>query len=500
MRVKRVFSLLLALCLLCGCADTAARPDTDFSALSYETCDADGFLADCGRLASARPREAVRLYRALYGELTELRTRAALAQLLSRTGTDCAEVRVEESEATDALKTALRDALCTRAKKALTRELGEALSSALAEYEPLTDRERELASRESELTARYNEILRAPLSLRAKAERTAKLLTELIALREEAASIRGYDSYAAFAYREKYGRDCAPEETETLEIALRSLAKAYFALPAAQELPAREYGAEELSDLLLLCAEAVSPRCAEAAAYLREQELLYFSEEETALSGAFTVYLPALHAPCLFVPISRSEDALRSTLHEFGHAYALLRNADISLLAGAESFDLCEFHSAGMELLCAETLGEERTLSKLIESAIGGCIGDELAQSLYASPPADAEELTERVRSIYESYGISLSAESAEELWVYDTRLLSAPFYSLSYTAGALTALSLCGREDARELYLALAERGTGGIAFRALLAEYALPDFLREPEQCCETALERLSVLRGNT
>ena len=189
--------------------------DVHFDDMHWELYDMTEFIALSDELAAADSAEkAEELYDRLLNEYVRLRTYSALAWIdfYASGGQDetladaCQKLDEMVVDAGDRLFSASGKALKGDAAAAFAAYLGEELAAELAEYEDLTDRERELLARETELTLRYNELIEQDDSdLTGLNKQLGEIFLELVGIRNELAGSSGYDTYAEYAYKEIYG-------------------------------------------------------------------------------------------------------------------------------------------------------------------------------------------------------------------------------------------------------------------------------------------------------
>lgn len=130
----------------------------------------------------------------------------------------CQTLDGQANTALDSLRTALSQVLAGPLGEEFSAVwLEDELTEALAEYQQVGDRESEIIARESELQLEYNRLMaRDDLSAPELNSAAGKIFQELVQIRNEFASLQGYESFPAYAYEAYYGRDYTPEDAAAL--------------------------------------------------------------------------------------------------------------------------------------------------------------------------------------------------------------------------------------------------------------------------------------------
>ncbi|MBR6209418.1 MAG: hypothetical protein IKQ69_10505 [Oscillospiraceae bacterium] len=496
--------------------------DVDFGDMQWFLYDLGPFEDRAEELSRAEDEEAAEtLYRWLLTEYTRLQTLDELAWIdfYYYGGEECSD----RCQTTDEMLSTAGDTLHLAVSRVLNGPLGESFAAWLGEedsymlsdYQEMSDRELELSLRETELTLEYNDLLmdenlsQARLGLEA-----ADIFLELVAVRNELAELRGYASYADYAYQAIYGRDYTPEDAAALCDALRPYARLYyrdccyckaFYVKLGREA---EKSPEQLMELLREYAPRVSPRAAAAQAYMEEHGLFLLGSRGDIADLGFTTTLEYYRAPFLYNCLSGDLYDIGSMFHEFGHYYDAFVNPSPNPLTSGGSYDIFEIHSTGLEALSYfwydelfDTIAEEARiycLDGLIYNIISGCEYDEFQRYAYSHPELTAEELCDAYVSIHESYGGTVWDEEDRYYWVNVSHNFESPFYYISYAASALAAAQIwsLAREDfdaALDLYNRLVALGAYDTPYCQLLLETGLSVFTDGLDACLSDALESL-------
>ena len=471
--------------------------DVHYDDMRWELYDMTDFNLRADALAaSGTAAEAIEHYDWLMNEYARLSTYATLAMIefYASGGKDQAlaqsRQQLEDSlvDAGDKLYAAVSKALAGGAAKGFSAYLGEDLTEKMSGYETISDRERELLSRETELTLRYNElVVRTDIGITALNRMLGEILLEMVRIRNELAEINGYETYAQYAYENTFGRDFTPEDAAALSEAIKPYARAYFRdnyYCSAFGRPLRDFSAGELMDLLREYAPRISPKAAEAQRYMEDHGLYIIESAAVISSVGFTTVLPMYNAPILYDALIGTYDVTR-VFHEFGHYCDAYWNPAPDLISESGSFDVFEIHSTSMEVLMLtwydEIFGEEAdrarifTLDRLLSDTVTGCLFDEFQQYVYAHPDMTVDELNQAYYDIASSYGVKLYTRSARYSWMYVNHTFEYPFYYISYavsTLASLQVLSLSERDmnAAIELYNRLIELGAYEKSYKEVL------------------------------
>lgn len=532
---KRIISLLLAMLLALSAAPAALAEEagvreTDFftkqphsslqyEEMSYEHLELEPFLEETNAiralLKEPSNEEAVRRrYGALSDRMDLAVTMLTLAMIRSYQDTGDQALAEEVTYATllctdmqDAYLLLLQDVLASPCGGFLREQFSDEEIAAFLEYESLSDAERDLVSREAELTSQYlsayarisvdcqgrtwrqEDISAALLSGELNAEAYASLRTalaqarnqalgeiylELAELRRELAQLAGYEDYAAYCYEAVHWRDYAPEDLHDFYGAVKS-----YIVPLYEDLytlyrsePAygtayTDYSGSAALDLIEPYLGQLSSEMAEAFTYMREQGLYDTDRSRTKGNMVFTTILPSYGAPFYFgnpgsTPGSGIYDFC-TTVHEFGHYNHFYWHPCGWLTSDGP--DTSEVHSQGLELLFShfypEIFGEGSDevilyeLVFLLSNIADGCLHDELEQFVYENGDVTLEQINRKYRQLCGEYGMADPDDPREELygWVDVNHLFTQPFYYISYAVSAAGAFSFW--LDAQDDYFA---------------------------------------------
>lgn len=495
------------------CAD-GVHADVDFADMRWYLYDPSDFYERADRLAVTQDEaEARELYRWLLDEYARLSTLDELAWIDFYTfGTEADSAACQATDdllvvAGDRLQTAIAQRLRGESSGAFTAFVGEKAAEALSDYEEMSDREVALSNRETELQLEYNDTIdRDDLRMSELNRRAGEIYLELIAIRNELARYRGYDSFAEYAYDAYYARDYSPADAAALCEQIKPYARRYFqncyycdAFYADMD-GTDERTPEELVAMLREYAPRISPVAGQAQEYMESHGLYRISGEIAELG--FTTNLSYYNAPFLYNSVSGSIGDIQSCFHEFGHYYDAYINRPENALTDMGSFDIFEIHSTGLEALSYgwydEIFGHRAEeariwcMDSLMYNIVDGCIFDEFQQYVYSHPVETVEELNEAYARIQEEYGLSANRKSDSYRWMRVSHNFESPFYYISYAASALASVQIWSRSQvdrdaALALYNALVEKGAYDYGYCELLSEMGLAVFTDGVRPCLE-------------
>ena len=276
----------------------------------------------------------------------------------------------------------------------------------------------------------------------------ARILAELVALRQEMAAWAGYDSYPEFAWDFYYYRDYTPEQAGAyLEQIREELVPLYRELNQEDPFAAgwEDCSEKEVFGYVRSAAEAMGGVTAEAFRLLEQAELYDISSDSRKSGMSFEVYLSKYYEPYVFLTGSESRYDCLTFAHEFGHFAT-----DYAAAGSTAGIDVLEIFSQGMEYLslCYGEGGEE-----LVELKLADCLCTYVEQAAYAAfeekmYSLTGEELTaENLLALYEQvctdYGFDSMADWESWDLVTVQHYYSNPMYIISYVVSNDAALQL---------------------------------------------------------
>lgn len=362
----------------------------------------------------------------------------------------------------------------------------------------------ELSGREEELIAEYAEVS-------GDSDACAKIFTELVEVRMQIAEAFGYGSYADYAHRELYGRDYSAEQTAAFSDAVARSFSGMFEDIFNATMIVRG-GTEGMSEeeTIARIGEVMGEINGELKStfdYMLSNGLMNasYSDTKNKVSGAYTVVLPRLRVPYMYINPSRSyedgpADAARNIIHEFGHFSALLNDPALDTksieLTGSFSMDTCEVHSQGLESLAESYYGRlfgsgaslERymRLMKCVGAMLDGCMFNELQTRVYDEGITSVDEINKIMTELLKKYyDLEYTESAAQGLWTSMMHNFEAPMYYLSYAVSGAAALQLLieaetDMDGAVDKYMKISALG-GYVPFREALMTAGFDDVFSE-------------------
>ncbi len=446
------------------------RADVDFSELSYISYDLEDLkdytdpiyeMAENG----ASQEEFEDAFFALYDEIYYIYTLYEIIDERSYADASDTEAAQEAVKAADTYSRAYDEymlamrAVAESENSALIEEVyGQDFTEYFKTYEPSTDEDLELGSRESTLVQQYYTLIGEP---EVDFEAVGETFLELVELRNRQAKLAGFDSYAEFAYSGVYSKDYTPQDAETVWQG----AKEYFApllaelgesaVEIADELSAPgtlDASPESVLGALGRGVSQISPELREAYDYMMEHGLYDISIDSSKVNTGYTSLLYYFNEPYIFNCATGTFVDYTDTFHEFGH-FANYYYTTADLLFGIQDYDLSELQSQGMEVLFTFMYDQffepeiadamrDYTLLDLAYSVLEGALYDEFLQRVYSEENLTVERVNEIYAELYEEYGY-VPYEGYETEWMYVSHNFEAPFYYISYAVSALAALEI---------------------------------------------------------
>ncbi len=300
---------------------------------------------------------------------------------------------------------------------------------------------------------------------RKRNEALGGIFCELAAVRSEIGHTMGYDNYADYAYALQ-GADYTTQEAAAFcETVLEWFEPVDIMLDEiyTEEIMRAEAQAQiSPTDALPLLEKALTTggypsAMANALRYMQDNALYDFGGGPNRMPTAYTTLLNDYTAPFLFINTDTFPGA-DTLFHEFGHFYNYYCSANPDWY-DADSLDLAEVHSQGLELLMMDAYDEIYgadaegmacgVFQNLVGSVLQGCMEDEFQQAVYANPSMTLDEMNALHAELSQKYiGYPLMYE-----WVEINHNYEAPCYYISYATSAVSALELwtVAQEDRTE-------------------------------------------------
>ncbi len=328
----------------------------------------------------------------------------------------------------------------------------------ILEYEPMTEEQKELSNRETELSLKYDELYIADYTvningvdydmdtisvayeageitveeyftgfadiLDQRNQALGALYLELVDVRTQLAQSYGYDNYADYAYEEIYDRDYTPEELEEyrqqvieymvpLEHDLYDMLMGDTTYDSMWEA---EMSEQDCLDNLEKYLPEISDDMLISYKYMVEHGMCDLSVDEQKAPGGYTTQIYVYNAPFMFNCADGTISDMGTLIHEFGHYNQMYFASEDEWLYSYNNLDVAEIHSQGLELLfldhSEDIYGENAyavqlyTLMNMAYACVEGVKEDAFQYEVYSNPEGlTIEKLNEIYYDCCEEYG-----------------------------------------------------------------------------------------------
>ncbi len=344
--------------------------------------------------------------------------------------------------------------------------VGEVSFDYFAEYEDMTDQEKEWKKRETELVTEYNSMMDeyGDLIWSQDAfvnEKVGPIFMELLKLRTDMARYYGYDNYADYADENVFYRDYDKAAAEKFHKAVKQISGRYYDLLYYSnayfgiENVYTSMKPDEIIGKLQSIGSRISPLAEEYSRLLKDYKLYDISDASGRLDAAYTTSFETTRSAYIFVTSDGGPRDFMTMTHEFGHFINMNLVPNPNLFVYGSSMDLNEIHSNGFEALCTkyykEVYGENepaavsRCLIELLMNVVDGCIYDEFQRRVYENPDMTLEEINDCFESTVFEYG---DFYMNKYIWQYVNHNFESPMYYLSYAASGIVALQIWAKSQ----------------------------------------------------
>lgn len=335
------------------------------------------------------------------------------------------------------------------------------------------------------------------------------LYSEFVVNSNQIAQLSGYDNYYEYASELVYVRDYEKAEREAFRgyvaeyivpiynESYQWYQDAYDNLDREGKGLFRNLMFDDYQDLeedyLDEYFASLSPSVTEGMQHMFVNDNYVVTSSRKSYDGAFTVSV--YDDPfCYFGPGYQN---VFTVIHEIGHYYAELCS-DTSWV----SYDLCETHSQGNEMLYLKYLEGELPedvydaimyyqLYYFAELIVQATLVDDFEERVYTTPDIASyttEDFDGIVAEVLADYGIDASDEYMHECvaWLWRNIGVSSPVYYLSYATSAMASLNIYGQsvEDydaAVEAYRKIQEEVDEEHTFMVTLENADIPSVFEE-------------------
>lgn len=524
-------------------SDHPARPSGTVSigdgTFTYEEYDPSDFYDSCEELislASGNDADAViSLYADLLDEYTYIDENGSILYVAySENPSDeylsdqYIEIDKMSQECADKLLTAIKaicDGPCANDFKTY---VGEEYFDAYSEYEPLTNEQSDLFSKETELVDEYYSAIEdaeydgTPDSELANI--VGPIYLELVQVRTEIAKSYGYDNYADYADENIYCRDFTAEDIEKFCDTVKKFSPEYYDLlynSSAYYMPyyymdVNPTTRELLSDLQKY-GSMISPLTETSSKLLIDNNLYSIGSSDERMSGAYTISFEESDTPFIFATTDGNATDFTTLTHEFGHFTAFTLNPNPNnLIYSYGSLELSEIHSNGLQALYSyyfdDIFGnyagamEAYTVINLLSNVVDGCLLDEFQRKIYADPDMTLDEVNKLYQDLCKEYGDPYSSmyEDADYWWIHVSHSFESPMYYFSYAASGIVALQIwltseTDMDKAVSIWEQIVEAGPYAYGYMELLEEVGVSDFTNTASVAATSEMA-LNFIKNNT
>lgn len=459
------------------------------------------------------------LYEEIIEEVTKAETCHALSQIAyysdvfdEESGRRQQEILEDAIDMQDKAYSALSEVCRSPYKETMETVLESAIVESLAEYEEITEEEKELYLKQNSLEQEYEQaaqedyvfeyggeewtfarLLDESITLdrdsyidiyqglyQAKNSVLGEIYLELVQLRTEQAKLKEYESYAEYAYDARYVRDYSLKDVKELfaEIkksvvpAFEDLQEIYYSMDFTPIYDLPETTAQERLAKVRTYLDEVDPELTEAFDYMETYRLYDMDLAEGKADTGFTIKLPYYNDAFIFDSPYNYYYDYTTAIHEFGHYNYMFHNME-DILLEQNNIDLCEIHSQGLEMLYYEFHdeildGDAGDLFQFIEvyqmaqNTIQSALISEFEIQIYENPNMTLEDMNKLYLNLSRKYGIYYDSKMTEIYsWVDISHIFSSPCYYIGYATSAFSSLDLLtlserNRHEAVERYMEL--------------------------------------------
>lgn len=554
----KILLLLLCITALVSVFWLITKDNASAAGVRYYHYDTAKFDKKCTELESAYEANdsdaVIRLYDELYSECEELETLYAASYILYSTDMDN-EHYSEEQEYTFTALEKCEDKLCgichdialSPNAEVFKQHVGDMAFAEFKKYRAYSDREWEIIGKEQKLVDDYYDLYTDPeltyeyngtvwdldkldgsegddlyessaTDYYIVAEQIEKLFNEkagpifkeLVSLRNEFAVLRGYDDYVSYADAIEYSRDYTDAEITLLHKNVKKVSREFVPLyykfyeSTEEDLPIMSN--DELLDTLCKYSDEMCSTAGDAAAMLMNENLYSIGMGKSRQPGAYTIYLPKVGRPFIFITNDDNDNPLPSLTHEFGHFTEDLNDNRSNSLTDKDSIDLAEIASNGCECLMSHYYDEmfpeqadqarKEIITELMENVIYGCIEDEFQRTVYRNTDLTLKDINSLYAKINAEYGIGYGGQDYS--WEFVTHMFEQPMYNISYAVSGLAALQIWSEsnsdfEGAVKTWEKFLKEGTYNCTYLDVVGRCGLVKFT-EPgavDAICKPALD---------
>ncbi|MBN1317669.1 MAG: hypothetical protein JXA42_19455 [Anaerolineales bacterium] len=364
-------------------------------------------------------------------------------------------------------------------------------------------------------------------------EELDSIFVRLVDLRTRAAKNLDFDTFTQLGYKRMYRLDYGPAEVAQFrEQVLKHVTPLVRWMRATQ---AMTYKAEKvkpwnrdfnplyiLSDRRVPVAgqlpgvlgiyRRLHPDLASHFQFMMDNALIDLENRPGKRGGAYCTEMPDKDQVRIFCNSTGVASDLWTLLHESGHAFQGWESQWIQINElRTPTLESAEIHSMGMEYLAFPYLDaffnqedelrfKQDHLVKAMQFLCYACVVDGYQHQVYANPGADARELNEIWRELWDQFitGEDWSdyPDALGNFWKHKLHIYTRPFYYIDYALALLCALQLWtfsvnDPSGALDRYIQLCRAG-GTYGFSELVRQVGLQDPFAE-----ETLIEVIEAVK---
>ena len=217
--------------------------------------------------------------------------------------------------------------------------------------------------------------------------------------------------------------------------------------------------ADEMMEITRQVFTDMSPLFKEYIDFMLDHELYDAPTRHGKSVGAYTDGIASYESPFVFLNYNGTEDAVRTTFHEFGHGFeGYLNRKNKNGYLNGYTMDIAETHSMSMEFLSWKGIGrffsDPKDLEKYkisqVEDALAflsyGTMVDHFQHIVYDNPDLTPDERNAEWRKLEKIYRPYLDFDGIEfyesgRLWQRQGHIFFQPFYYIDYVLAETIAL-----------------------------------------------------------
>lgn len=387
-----------------------------------------------------------------------MQTQYAIAHLIY-----CADMSKENLEeyqkmsdictySTDDISSALSQALKTTYRELIIELIGD-IYSEYEDYIPIDESGKQFIEEGNRLKQNYIDIAYSTtLSVDEKEYKCAENYLEYVKHLNSAIISDKYN-YFDYIYA-VYGREYTPDNIIMMSDTVKKYMKEYYYKINSKYKETLKYAGnnsvlfENNLSIINHYASKISEELKESAEFILENNYYTFVSGENSAAQAFTIVLPDYNAAYIYQYQYGYTSDFFSTIHEFGHFNALIKNTIPCMYQQTFNIDIAEVQSQGLEALFTKfyrslfgAASDSLKLSQasdLIVSVAAGFFANEFEYYVFKNADSitadDVLNKFRELRSEYEIYNVDLYRIS---------HFIQQPGYYISYASSALAALDI---------------------------------------------------------